>query len=444
MNNQNLFLKTKPSRLFLRAALPGGISMLVSCLYMVFDSIFVGKYVGTTAFAALGLAIPLVIVNFAISDMIAVGSAVPISIFLGRKEDKKANNYFTCACIMIFVSGLAMGALMYFASPTFMKLMGAEGQLADFGVKYIRIYALFSPITTINYAIDNFLRISGKIKTSMWFNIIMSLGTVVLELIFVVFLKMGIGGAALGANIAIAGVALWATCMFASGKLQLKFTKPAFNTRLFVQIFKNGFPAFLTNVAGRVFSVIMNVLLLKTGGESAVAIYGVLMTCAAVVEQVLYGVLDSLQPALGYNFGAGMVDRVKTLEKYCLGTTAMISIFFAVLIFAIPGYLAIPFLEDLSLLEVAKHALKILSFTFVFKWISFSFQFYFMALEKPFPAMCISTTAVFVFPLVLIPVLMPLGLDGLWLNYTVTSVLSAIFAVVLILVYKNKLFENIK
>ena len=64
MNSHYFFIKTKPSKLFMMAAIPGGISMLASSLYGVFESIFVGKIIGTTAFAAFGIAFPFIILNF--------------------------------------------------------------------------------------------------------------------------------------------------------------------------------------------------------------------------------------------------------------------------------------------------------------------------------------------------------------------------------------------
>ena len=105
MNHKELFLKTSVWRLFFMAAIPGAISMLASALYGLFDGIFVGQILGDTAFAAINLAFPFVIINFAISDLIAVGSAVPISIALGRQEEKEANNIFTCALLMIMGAG---------------------------------------------------------------------------------------------------------------------------------------------------------------------------------------------------------------------------------------------------------------------------------------------------------------------------------------------------
>ena len=104
MNSHNLFAATKPLKLFFIAAIPGAVSMLASALYQTIDGVFVGRFLGATEFAALNLAMPFVIINFALADLIGVGSAVPISVSLGRKQEKEANNIFTCACLMIFIA----------------------------------------------------------------------------------------------------------------------------------------------------------------------------------------------------------------------------------------------------------------------------------------------------------------------------------------------------
>ena len=80
MDSYTLFTKTPPLRLFFFAALPGAVSMLASALYGLIDGIFVGRILGETPFATLNLAMPFVIINFALADLIGVGSSVPISI----------------------------------------------------------------------------------------------------------------------------------------------------------------------------------------------------------------------------------------------------------------------------------------------------------------------------------------------------------------------------
>ena len=97
MNSAALFLKMPPLKLFFLASLPGAISMLASALYQTIDGIFVGQFLGATAFAAINLAMPFVIINFSLADLIGVGSAIPISICLGKKQEQEANNIFTCA-----------------------------------------------------------------------------------------------------------------------------------------------------------------------------------------------------------------------------------------------------------------------------------------------------------------------------------------------------------
>ena len=442
MDNKKLFLRTKPLRLFLKAAIPGGISMLMMSVYTVFDAIFVGKFVGSVALGGLGLAMPLVIINFSLADLIGVGSSVPIAILLGKKEDRKANEYFTYATLLIILTGIVIGVLLYFLAPSFMSLVGAKGDLAMYGVKYARVYALFSPISTLFFAVDNYLRISGKIKTSLLINVFMSIGTVLIELLFVVGFNWGIQGAAFGANVVLVICIVIAYSFFFTGKLQLKFVKFKANAKMLKEIVSNGTPAFLTNVAGRLFSIVMNIMLIKFGGDNAVVVYGLLFTIGGIVEQMLYGVLDSLQPAIGYNYGANENQRVKLLVKYSFIAGAIISIFFAILMLVIPKTLSSAFLNDFSLLEYSAHALRLFSIAYIFKWISHTIQSFLLAIEKPLSALAISLSICLVFPLLSILVLLPLKLDGLWLYYTFASALSALFAVIILLVMKKNLFST--
>ena len=442
--SRSLYLDTKPGKLFLKTAIPGGISMLASSMYQIFDSIFVGKFIGTTAFAALGLAFPLIIINFALSDLVGIGSSVPISIMLGRKDDDDANNYLTCACVWVILTGLLSGSLMFLIAPVYMRLMGASGELLALGVRYIRVYALFSLFVPILYSLDNFLRVAGRPDVSMWLNIGMSVGTVVFESVLILGLDMGIDGAAIGACSAMSLCVIIGMSMFARGKLQMKFVRPRFSRGMLSQVYKNGFPVFLTNVSGRVFSMVINVLLLRFGGEGAVAVYGLAIVVCSLVEMLLYGVIDSLQPALGYNFGANRIDRVKAIEKYVMMASLLISLVGGGLIVWIPGLLARPFLEDLSLLPLAVTVLRISCVSYLFKWLSQSIQSLFMALERPLPSMIISVCNVSAFPLLLIPLLLPLELTGIWWNFPITSLLTTVLALVLLYLYRKKIFEPAK
>ena len=401
MDSRELFINTPPVRLFFTAALPGAVSMVASSLYTMIDGILVGQYLGDTAFAALNLAMPFVIINFSIADLVGVGSSVPISIGLGEGDQEKANNYFTCACLMIVGAGVALGAILYAAAPALMALMGATGDFAEMAVQYLRTYAICSPVTTIIFAMDNFLRISGKIKGSMLLNILMSVLIVVLEFLFLSVFHWGIWGAALGSALGMAICAIIAFIPFARGKMLLRLTRPRFSKRMFRQIVACGSPNFLNNIAGRITSILMNLMLVRMGGETAVSVYGILMYVDGFIQPLLYGMCDSLQPAVGYNWGARAFGRVKAIEACCFRAAAAISLVSALVIFLIPAPIARVFMQDVdaSVIADTAFALRLFSATYLTRWFSFATQSFMLAIERAGAATLISLSTALIFPL---------------------------------------------
>ena len=429
--SDKLFGTTRPLQLFLMAAIPGAVSMLASSLYQTLDGAFVGQGLGATAFAAINLAMPFVIINFSLADLIGVGSSVPISISLGQGKRDKANEIFSAAVLMIILSSTVLGAIMYMAAPLLMSLMGAEGTFKDLAVLYLRVYALFSPVTTIVFAMDNFLRISGKLKTSMGLNIFMSVISGVLEFIFIFVFHWGVWSAALATCTGMFLSALFAVYPFIRGRLSLRFVRPRITKELVKRIVTCGTPNFLNNIAGRITSIVLNMMLVRLGGENAVSIYGVLMYTDGLVQPILYGTCDSLQPALGYNWGAGKRSRVRAIEKYCVIGSAIISLTAATLVHTFPNVIASLYVDKglPELLEATTHALSIFSLAFVTRWISFATQSFMLAIEKPKYAAAISISTALIFPMLLLLILKDFGLEGIWFNFAGTNLLAAILAI---------------
>ena len=441
MNHKELFLKTSVWRLFFIAALPGAISMLASALYGLFDGIFVGQILGNTAFAAINLAFPFVIINFAISDLIAVGSAVPISIALGKQEEKEANNIFSCALIMIMGAGVVMGAMLYFGSPYLLAFLDASEEAQRLAVQYIRVYAIFSPFITGGFALDNYLRISGKTKFGMWLSITVSIVTALLEFIFLFVFKFDIWGAALASCISMFAFVFIAFLPFALGKFTLHLTKPKFSIKTTIQIIKCGTPIFLANISGRVTSVVMNKALISMGGDSAVAIYGIQMYLGEVLNPVIYGICDSTQPAIGYNWGAKRLDRVKKLAKCIFSASAIVSIISFLAMWFMPNILISLFTTstDTAFLNEATKALRIFAISKLFFWFAFATQSYMTAVGKSFYATLISVGSAFVFPMIFIFALNSIGLTGLWLNAPLTMALCCVMSVIILIIFKKEM-----
>lgn len=122
------------------------------------------------------------------------------------------------------------------------SLMGAEGTFAQLAVQYLRVYALCSPVTTIVFAMDNYLRICGKIRGSMMLNVFMSVMSAMLEFLFLFVFRWGIWGAALATCTGMFLCVCIALLPFAQGRMQLKFCKPRFNAHMIRKIISCGQP----------------------------------------------------------------------------------------------------------------------------------------------------------------------------------------------------------
>lgn len=436
-----LFVKTKTRKLFFRAAIPGAIGMLASAMYQTLDGVYVGKFLGATAFASVNLAMPFVIINFAIADLIGVGSSVPISISLGEGKKETADRIFSLSCVLIVFFGILMGLFMYILAPFFMKMMGADGEFASQAVIYLRTYAVMSPVSTMVFASDNYLRICGKIHTSMCLNIFLSVFCAVVELVFLGVFGFGIWAAAFASCLGMAITASISLLQFRKGRLALSFVRPVFSFSIVKKIFACGLPSFLNNIAGRLTSIVMNMILVRLGGQNAVSVYGVLMYADGIILPIMYGSCDSLQPAVGYNWGAGYPSRVRGIEKFCFSTSFLLCMLAFLACSFIPGFIVSSFISG-EIPPYAVGAVTIFAFTYLTRWISFSTQSFMLALEKSLYATIISISMAFIFPMILLFSLEWMGLDGIWLNFPLTSLLGAILSAVILLRVRKDIMKE--
>jgi len=450
MKAEQMYATMSPWRLFFVVAMPGMVSMFAMSVYAIVEGIFIGKTLGEGAFAAVNIAMPLVMINFSLADLVGVGASAPISIALGKKNYKTANNVFTCSVIMIFIVSTIMGAVMFFAAEPLSRLMGADSELLDTSVRYMRTVALFGPLGSMFFAVDNFLRISGFVKTSMFINIGNNVLTIGLLALFLLVFKMDVVGSAYSVSISMCICTLVAMIPFVMKKALLKFTKPKFTFPMIKQISACGSPVFLNNVSGRITSILMNISLMTVGlkvlgeggGQTAVAVYAVLMYSSDLCWPLLYGIADSLAPSLGYNWGAKNYDRVKSISKCAYIGTAVVGLVSTSLLVFFPDMIASWFVkaEEVRLLNISTHAIRLFGFAYLFRWVAVTTQSYFTAIEKPLQAAIISVGTAFVFPILLLGVLWGFELDGIWFNFVGVNALAAITSAILL----KKLMKEIK
>ena len=438
-----------PWKLFFIVALPGMISMFAMSIYSIVEGIFIGHKLGEDAFAAINIAMPLVMINFSLADLIGVGASVPISIALGKKEKDTANNVFSCSVIMIFITSLIMGTIMFLAAEPLCRMMGADGVLLRTSTKYLRTVALCSPLTTIFFAMDNYLRISGYVKTSMAINVGSNIATIGLLSFFLVVLDMDVVGSALAVSIAMSLSSAVAIIPFVRKKTLLQFKKPVFSLSMFRQIVACGSPVFFNNIAGRVTSILMNISLMtlgvkvfgENGGTTAVAVYAVLMYASDLCWPLLYGISDSISPAIGYNWGAKNYGRVKKIAGCAYIGTAVVGLISTAFLFFFPSTVASWFTsaEDVLLFRESTHAIRLFCFAYVFRWFVVTTQGFLSAIEKPALATIMSISTALVFPVIILGALWVFELDGIWVNFVGVNAFSAILGILLLTRVKKEM-----
>lgn len=433
MEKNAFFESPNIGRLFMRIAIPGSIGMLASAIYQLIDGIFINEFLGGEAFTAVNLAFPFIIAAYAFSDLIGVGSSVVISIRLGEKRNLEANRIFTSAVLLVLVFNVLVSVSFSLLCPYVFSLMDTTPEISSLAYQYCLPYFLSLPLAGFLFSCDNFLRICGYVKYSMFVNIGSSLLVVLLEFLFLGVGDFPIWGASLASSLSFSVFVIISFIPFFARKTVLRFAKPKISKEEFFFTLRSGLPAFLSNIAGRVTAIVFNSLLLAYGGEGAVSVYGSLMYIDAFVYPLLYGMTDSLQPCLGYNHGAGRHDRVKKLQNYIFLSSFSLCLVVFILLLSFPGGLTYPFLSsaDSATLDLARHAAFIFAFLYLVRSFPYAISNLFQATGKPLPSILITFSLSLVFPLLLCLALSPIGLDGIWMNSAISYALGSILAFLL-------------
>lgn len=426
-----LYETLSPTRLFFKFAIPNMISMAVTALYFIADGIFVGRFVGADALAAINLVMPFINISFVFSDMVAVGSAVQIAIHLGEKKEEEASRIFTICSLLIVLASCLIGAAGFFAIGPILQLLGADAAVTALAVSYVKVYAVFAPLIMVFFAVDNYLRICGRTRYSMTINVGTALINVVLDYLFLGVLHWGIGAAALASCLGYSLGTILSYLPFTLKKLPLRFVRGKVSPGLMRNIFFNGSSEFFTNIAGSVLMIVFNSVLLRLSGTMAVAALSVVLYVDNMVISILYGMTDSMQPAISYSYGAQLRRRMLAFEKRVLLAGALIAAAAWSTLQLGGSEILTLFLkgESPALTELSLQAMRLFSFAYCTSWLGICLSAFFTAVNRPGISLLISLGRALLFPLAAMAVLVPwLGLQGVWLTAPAGNALAAFVA----------------
>ena len=433
--NERDFASAPILKLFFRCTVPAMVGMGFSAIYNITDGIFVGHFIGQEALAAVNLVMPIIMIITALADMVAAGSSVRISILLGRERKEEAGRVFTVCLKLILGLSVFFTLAGYFLAGPLIRLMGADGETAEYAVQYLRVFALFMAPCCLYFSTDNYLRVCGKVKLSMTINIVCSVLNIILDAILIVWLKQGLWAAALASSLSMTVGAVWSLVPFVRKRLPLVLTKGKIALKQMAIILTNGSSEFFTSMAGSLLAVIINVILLRLGGATAVAAVAIVEYVQSLTGMLIYSASDALQPAISYCFGAGLYKRMKDMQKTVMAAAAILSLL-AMVFLLTGGRLILPlFIKDgdAALFDMSWRAMRFFALSYLVSWIELTLSGYLTALEKPMQSLLLSLLGTLIFPLLFLAILVPvLGLDGVWLMSAVAGTFSAIVAIIIV------------
>lgn len=427
-------------------ALPAVISQIIASIYNIVDRIFIGRGVGALAIAGLAITFPLMNIIHAFGSLIGVGSAARMSIVLGRKDREWAENILGNSLIFTFILSGFVVFFCYLFMDRILMLFGATPETVAYAREYM-VYILPGMfLITVTYNLTGLIRASGYPTKSM---LILAGGAVlniILDPIFIFALGMGIKGAAIASTISIFCMAVVSVLHFVQPSSFIRFKSHCWKLRGY--IFKNitliGMSPFLMNLAAAGVVGILNHQLLSYGGDFAVGAYGICNTYGNFLVLMIIGVCQGMQPIAGYNYGAGHGHRLKHVYGLTMWVCVAIGLLGSVISCAIPRVLMRVFTTDPHLIEIGKTALRYSMVMFPLIGFTIVNSNFFQSIDKPWVAITtsLSRQVIFLVPMsILIPLIfVKTGLDGLhgvWLSLTISDVLGAVLAAILLFTQRD-------
>lgn len=444
-NSDPTILGTRPiGRLLVQYSVPAVIASVVTSLYNIIDSIFIGRGVGAMAIAGLAITFPLMNLVIAFCMLIAVGGATITSIFMGQKNIARASEVINNVLTLCLVHSLIFGGLTLIFLDPILLFFGATAETLPYAREFMQVILAGTPIAYVFIGLNNLMRATGYPAKAM-VSALLSVGVnIALCPVFIFVLGWGIRGAALATVCGQLAAFTWVLCHFMSKNSYIHFRRERswLSGAIVRRIYAIGMSPFLMNVCACVVVVFLNRALLDcagTDGNLAVGAYGIINRTTMFFVMIVFGVTQGMQPILGFNYGAGKWERVKqTLRKgifigVCITTTGW------VVTELFPDTISGFFTVDRQLVDIARNGFRVYFICFPVVGCQIIITNFFQSIGKPKLSIFLSLTRQLFF---LIPFLLILpaffGIDGVWASMAASDFLAFVVAVITLIIMMRR------
>lgn len=425
-----------PGRLLWTYSLPAVVGMLVMSLYNVVDRIFIGQGVGSAAIAGLAITFPVMNVSSALGVLVGAGAAARTSIMLGARDKQGAEFVLGNAFTLITINAAIYLTLFGIFLDDILEAFGASAASLPYARDFMQWILPGMFVMNITFSFNNLMRASGYPIRAMVTMFIGAGCNLILDPLFIFLLDMGIKGAAIATDLSMSCSMIFVMSHFFRRDSTVRFRRHTFGLKwhIVIGIIGIGAAPSIVNLAGSAINVIINKTLLLYGGDNAVAAAGISTTFTSLLVMVVVGICQGMQPIIGYNYGAGNIQRLK--RTFWLATAAGSIVCTAGCLFGmfLPQWIARAFTVDSELISVTSNALRHMLWAFWMVGLQVVATTLFQSIGKVGKSIFLSLTRQVIF---LIPLLLWLPrvwhLDGVWSSFPISDTCATIVTTAMVM-----------
>lgn len=400
---------------FYKFVIPSIGAMLVTGLYFVVDGIFVGRGVGTTGLAAVNIAIPFISLLTAVTMMVAMGGATLTSIEFGKKDYKKANDYFNLSLMIVFSFSLFMTLISILFPIQLAKFLGASKVLEEGTATYLKYYVIFGIFFCGSSILSVFVRNDNNPELALWGMITGAVTNVFLDWLLIFPLNMGLKGAAIASGLGQILACIVLLFHFVSGKGTLKISMPKINKKNLLDILKIGRPEFVTQMSQPVTILCYNYLAMKIFGDIGVSAFSVISYILVIVICVFTGLGQGIQPLISQSIGQNKKEKANYFFKKGIKLNILLSVIIYGIMLVFGKSIISIFNSDEALISIAYKCMSVYGISFIFASVNIVYTVYYLATKNTNYALIISGLRSFVLNSVFIfAVPLVLGKSFVW------------------------------
>jgi putative MATE family efflux protein len=445
MSHKLDFLKDDITKLFMKFLIPSISGSVMVSMYILFDTIFVGRGVGSEGLAALNISIPIYNVLFAVGLLMGVGGATALSISLGQNKLDKLNDIFTYSVVIAF----SIGALITVFGTIFIDelcyFLGANQENFPLVKEYLSVVVLFSISFIMVNTLVVFIRTDKAPKLAMWSTIVGAVTNIVLDAVFIFVFGWGMRGAAVATvGSSVLSLLFLIYFHFIRGNTKLRLIKPKFSLELLKRISLNGIPSFIIELSSGIVIFAFNSALDSIIGTIGISAYSIIANISLICVAIFTGVAQAIQPIISINYGAQKFHRVNKVVKLGLMFAGIFGIVFFATGLLFPKPIVSLFNTDSAeLMRITVRGINIYFIGFIIMGLNIVFGAFYQAIEYSMFSMGISISRGIGFILLGLLILPKvLSVDGVWATVPFAEAATLVLAVVFFIRVRQLMSRN--